>query len=129
MTETNSNHFQGKVIGWMVKFIPLRKGGEDAGTHTRLARIAAFLTIQVNGKKIHNVPCRSAELVYDAHRLREFGVKYANELTEELVDDHKERVMQTLIDQHPLNRQQPFKERVTTRINQKALRIYSLSDE
>jgi hypothetical protein len=126
---TTTKQLQGKVVGWMVKFIPLRKQGSDVATHMRMARIAAFLTVQVNGKKCHSIPCRSAELVYDTHRLRELGVKTAGELTDALVNDHKIKVMNTIIDQHPLNGVLPFRERVTTRPNKRALRAYNLAHE
>lgn len=66
MGRTKENKYSGTVIGHEVRFLPKKVDNRGAGiTITKAEKIAAYVTIQVDGRRIYTVPSKSNEVIIE----------------------------------------------------------------
>jgi hypothetical protein len=107
---------RGRVIGHTVKYLPQQQSDRGGGiTIVKQPKIGAFVTVQVDDKKVYTVPCRSSE------RLLNNG--------EEPTEDMHHEVNNHLVQCHPFRAEREFVEHVTSRSKGSALRRYELQEE
>ena len=110
------NNLQGRVVGHVVRFLPQQKKDRGGGvTILKKPKIGAFVTIQVDDKRVYTVPCRASE------HLLVNGEAPSEEMHRE-VNEH-------LVQSHPFRSEREFVEHITERDKGGPLKRYELVDE
>ena len=111
---TKEKRLLGRVIGHTVKFLPKKVIHRSEGiTVTKDKRIAAFVTIQVDDKKIFTVPSKEAEVLLE---------------NQDPSPEAMAAVYDMLIERHPFNERVNFVEYTTSKNNARTTRRYELNE-
>lgn len=111
MGRTKENRYSGTIIGHTVRFLPKKVDHRGAGiTVTKAEKIAAYVTIQVDDKKIFTVPSKSGEIIMEDQEPSPEALAAAYDIVQE---------------QHPFNAERKFSE-FTTRGSGHVFKRYEL---
>lgn len=104
----------GKVIGHTVKYYPQSVEERGSGvTVTKADKLRAFVTIQVDDKRMYTVPSKKSEMVLAG---------------QDPTEENRELVYNTLTGNHPFNSERAFNECAATPKKKGAHKWYELEE-